>query len=48
MRKFNVRLAGYIDSGAVGQVVGEMRKPQSMRAISKKLNLSVYAIKKLF
>ncbi len=47
MRKFNIRLARYIDNGTVEKVAIEVAKPQSMRAIAKKLEMSVYAVKRL-
>lgn len=47
MRKFNIRLARYIDNGTVEKVVMEVAKPQSMRAIARKLEMSVYAVKRL-
>jgi len=47
MRKFNIRLARFIDNGVVEKVAMEVAKPQSMRAIAKKLEMSVYAVKRL-
>jgi hypothetical protein len=47
MRKFNIRLARFIDSGVVEKVAMEVAKPQSMRAIARKLEMSVYAVKRL-
>ena len=47
MEKFNVRLAPYLDESFLKKVAYEANKPQSMRAIARKLNLSVYAVKRL-
>ncbi len=47
MQKFNVRLASYIDESYLKKVAHEADKPQSLRAIARKLNLSVYAVKRL-
>jgi len=47
MRKFNIRLARFIDNGVVEKVAMEVAKPQSMRAIARKLEMSVYAVKRL-
>lgn len=47
MRKFNIRLASYIDENNLKKVANEAAKPQSLRAVARKLNLSVYAVKRL-
>ena len=47
MEKFNVRLASYIDESYLKKVEREFAKPQSLRAIARKLDLSVYAVKRL-
>ena len=48
MEKFNVRLASYLDESFLQRVAYETNKPQSRRAVARKLNLSVYAVKRLF
>ena len=47
MEKFNVRLASYLDESFLKRVAYEANKPQSLRAVARKLNLSVYAVKRL-
>jgi len=47
MEKFNVRLASYFDESFLRRVAYEANKPQSLRAIARKLDLSVYAVKRL-
>jgi hypothetical protein len=47
MRRFNQKLAGYLDETFLARVSNEMKKPQSMRAAAKKLDVSVYAMKRL-
>ena len=47
MEKFNVRLASYLDESFLRRVAYEANKPQSLRAIARKLDLSVYAVKRL-
>ena len=47
MHKFNVRLAPYLDKDFLKRVAAESEKPQSMRAVARKLDLSFYAVKKL-
>lgn len=48
MKNFNQRLAGYIDESFLLKVADEIQKPQSMRAAAGKLNISVYALKRLY
>ena len=47
MEKFNTRLASYLDESFLKRVANEANKPQSLRAIARKLDLSVYAVKRL-
>lgn len=47
MQKFNVRLAPYMDETFLKKVADEAAKPQSLRAIARKLDLTVYAVKRL-
>jgi len=47
MKQFNVRLASYIEGEFIEKVRVEASKPQSLRAIARKLKLSVYAVKRL-
>jgi len=47
MKQFNVRLAPYIEGEFIEKVRIEAAKPQSLRAIARKLKLSVYAVKRL-
>ena len=47
MKQFNVRLAPYIEREYLEKIRIEASKPQSLRAIARKLNLSVYAVKRL-
>ena len=47
MHKFNIRLARYLDNDFLRRVAAESEKPQSMRAVARKMDLSKYAVKKL-
>jgi len=47
MTKFNVKLAKYLEDDVVAKIVKESRKPVSLRSISRKYNLTVYAVKRL-
>jgi len=47
MRQFNIRLAPYIEGEFLDKVRVEASKPQSLRAIARKLSLTVYAVKRL-
>jgi hypothetical protein len=47
MRNFNNRLANYLDEAFLSRVAREVSMPQSRRAAAKKLNISVYALKRL-
>ena len=47
MKTFNVKLAPFIEKEFLERVARERAKPQSLRAISRKLNLSMYAVKRL-
>ena len=47
MNKFNKRLAGYLNDDFLLKVADEMAKPQSYRAAANKLQISVYAMKRL-
>lgn len=47
MRQFNVRLAPFIEREFLDKVRVEASKPQSLRAIARKLSLTVYAVKRL-
>ena len=47
MEKFNIRLASYLDESFLKRVAYEANKPQSLRAVARKLDLSVYAVKRL-
>ena len=47
MQKFNTRLASYLDERYLRKVANEVNKPQSLRAVARKLQLSVYAVKRL-
>ena len=47
MENFNVKLAKYLDDEMIAKIGNESRKPVSLRAIARKFNLSVYAVKRL-
>jgi len=47
MKTFNVKLAPFIEKDFLEKIERERAKPQSLRAISRKLNLSMYAVKRL-
>ena len=47
MENFNVKLAKYLDDEILAKIIKETRKPVSLRAIARKFNLSVYAVKRL-
>ena len=47
MKTFNVKLAPFIEKEFLERVARERAKPQSLRAIARKLNLSMYAVKRL-
>ena len=47
MEKFNVKLAKYLEEETLTKIIKETRKPVSLRAIARKFNLSVYAVKRL-
>ena len=47
MHKFNVRLAPYLEDDFLKRMAAESKKPQTMRAVARKLDLSFYAVKKL-
>lgn len=47
MRQFNIRLAPYIERDFLERIRAEASKPQSLRAIARKLKLTVYAVKRL-
>jgi hypothetical protein len=47
MENFNVKLAQYLEDEILARIARESRKPMSLRAIARKFNLSVYAVKRL-
>jgi len=48
MNNFNSRLANYLDDEALlDRIAREMEKPQSIRAIARKLGISIYAVIRL-
>ena len=47
MKTFNVKLAPFIEKEFLERIARESAKPQSLRAIARKLNLSMYAVKRL-
>lgn len=47
MKTFNVKLAPFIEKEFLERIARERAKPQSLRAIARKLNLSMYAVKRL-
>lgn len=47
MEKFNVKLAKYLEDEMIAKIRSESKKPVSLRAIARKFNLSVYAVKRL-
>ena len=47
MNQFNAKLAPYIEEKILENIYREFQKPQSLRYVARKFNLTVYGVKRL-